>query len=177
MSPWARWAARGLKAPEARASVLDAVLAELPAPDGPVSEPYLRPQPVSRVTGCPSSTCDKPRPSRCAFSKTSRNFCKTLAAAAASSKEITPSATLAAMAAKAGAISSAHGLDRRDLPKAIRRIGNRPTRPQPIWDPNPISKTRSGSSQRAGGEQCTPVPGESASWAHDGQSPIAHISR
>jgi len=35
--------------------------------------------------------------------------------------------------------------------------GNRPTRPQPIWDPNPISKTRSGSSQRAGGEQCTPV--------------------
>ena len=32
---------------------------------------------------------------------------------------------------------------------------NRPTRPQPIWDQNPISKTRSGS--RAGGEQCALV--------------------
>jgi hypothetical protein len=35
--------------------------------------------------------------------------------------------------------------------------GNRLTRPQPICDPNPISKARSGSSQRAGGEQCAPV--------------------
>jgi hypothetical protein len=35
--------------------------------------------------------------------------------------------------------------------------GNRLTRPQPICDPNPISKARSGSSQRAGGEQGAPV--------------------
>src|SRR4029077_2338472 len=54
-----------------------------------------------------------------------------------------------------------------DPPQA--RLGPKPARPdqtdreigqpgpQPIWDPNPISKTRSGSSQRAGGEQCTPV--------------------
>jgi hypothetical protein len=54
----------------------------------------------------PSSHGDKPRLSRCAVSSTSRNFCNTFAAAAASSTEITPSAMPAAMAAKAGAISS-----------------------------------------------------------------------
>jgi hypothetical protein len=57
----------------------------------------------------PSPTGDNPRPRRCAvsrISRTSKNFCKTLATRAASSTEITPAATLAATAAKAGAISS-----------------------------------------------------------------------
>jgi hypothetical protein len=38
-------------------------------------------------------------------------------------------------------------------------------------DPNPISKTRSGSNQHAGGEQCAPVLVKVRHGAHDGQSP------
>jgi hypothetical protein len=46
-----------------------------------------------------------------------------------------------------------------DQSRKVRSDGseNRPTRPQSIWVPNPISKTRSGSTQRAGGEQCAPI--------------------
>jgi hypothetical protein len=53
---------------------------------------------------------------------------------------------------------------------------SRPTGLQPITDPNPISKTRSGSGQFAGGTMRASA-GECASWAHAGQSPIAYIER
>ena len=56
------------------------------------------------------------------------------------------------------------------------RLGSRPTRPQSIWVPNAIGKTRPGSSRHAGWRTVRAGTGESASSAHDGQSPITHIN-
>jgi hypothetical protein len=61
---------------------------------------------VIRITTRPHFGGSNPDRSRCVLSNTSKNFCRTSAAREASSMESSPSATAAAMADSAGAMSS-----------------------------------------------------------------------
>ena len=54
---------------------------------------------------------------------------------------------------------------------------NRPTRPQPIWDQNPISKNQIRLQSTRGRRTVHASTGESASWAHDERPPSRRSRR